>query len=187
MTVDSAARWSDRFVAALLAVCGVALIITSFVWFTPKPAELVEVREHLASFHAKHYSNRPWWPGESKTWYSTVFKTEEGGIYYTDALNEEVVREALQSSGAALRFYIASRPHHTLAEGAQPSYGLWVDGREIQSIESALASEHGMVRVGFPLLGLGLIALGFFGFWRRTRATPSSNQALQPTAGRFDV
>ena len=168
MTLNTLDWLADRGVAILVALAGAALFVTSFVWSIPQRGDLHEVQGHLSSFYVKHYSNRPWWPGESKTWYSTVFKTEEGGIYYNGALTESLVRQTLRP-GASLRFYITARPRHTLAEGAQPAYGLFVDGTEVQSLDSALGHERGMVRFGFPVLGLLLMALGYFGFWRRTR------------------
>jgi hypothetical protein len=164
-------RYLRRLLAVLVSGVGIALIVTSFVWSVPQPSDVVEVRGHLRSFDVKHCSNLPWFPGESKTWYSTVFTTEEGGLFYNEALNEEVARSALQVPSAALRFYIASTPRHISAEGAQPAYGLWVNGAEIQSLDAALGSERLWVRFGFPVLGIVLIALGY-GLWRSRAPLP---------------
>jgi len=55
---------------------------------------------------------------------------------------------------------------HTLENGehALPTYGLSVDGREIQSLASALAHERNLARFAFPVIGVGLIGVGLLAF-----------------------
>jgi hypothetical protein len=55
---------------------------------------------------------------------------------------------------------------YTLENGehAVPTYGLAVDGREIQSLSSALAHERGWIRFGFPVLGAGFIGVAMLAF-----------------------
>ena len=127
------------FELVALSALGLAMIVTSFVWRVPKSNELVEHHERLLSFYVLHQSNLPWFPGKSKTSYDVVWYTSEGGRYFSDSLNEHVAADALQHRGAVLQFYMKTNQRaHTLENGehALPTYGLSVDGREIQSLAS---------------------------------------------------
>jgi len=153
-------RISRLVLAGPVATWGIGLIVASVVWRVPKGSELIKHTEHLLSFYVLHQSNSPWFPGRSKTWYDIVWYTSEGGRYFSDSLNESVAIDALQHPGTALQFYIKpSQRAYTLENGehAVPTYGLSVDGREIQSRNAALDSERRMVRFGFPVLGLALV------------------------------
>jgi len=146
-----------------LSVVGLAMIVASFVWRVPKSNELLEHQGRLLSFYVLHQSNLPWFPGKSKTSYDIVWYTSEGGRYFSDSLNESVAADALQRGGAELQFYMKPNQRaHTLENGehALPTYGLSVDGREIQSLASALAHEHNLTRFAFPVIGVGLIGVG---------------------------
>jgi hypothetical protein len=180
-------RISRLVLAGLVATWGIGLIIASVVWRVPTDSELIEHKEHLLSFYVLHQSNSPWFPGRSKTWYDTVWHTTEGGMYFSDSLNERAATEAMQYRDAVLQFYIKpNQPAYTLENGehAVPTYGLSANGKEVQSLTAALDSERRSVRFMFPVLGLGLVAIAY-GISRRR--TPSPNQALQPTTGRSDV
>ena len=160
------------FELVALSALGLALIVASFVWRVPTNHELVEHKERLLSFYVRHQSNLRWFPGMSKTWYHVVWYTSEGGRYFSDSLNEHVAAHALQHEGAVLQFYVKPNQRaHTLENGehALPTYGLSVDGREIQPLVSALAHEHDLARVAFPVIGLGLIGVGLLAFRRDMR------------------
>ncbi len=155
------------FELVALAALGLAMIVASFVWHVPSSDELAEHDEHLLSFYVLHQSDRPWSPFKSKTWYDIVWYTTEGGKYFSDSLNENLVADALQSRGAILQFYMKPNQRtYTLENGehALPTYGLSVDGRQIQSLASALAYERGLARFAFPVIGIALIGVGLLAF-----------------------
>ena len=159
-------RALDGAIAAFLLAAGIALIITSCVWSVPARSELHEVTGQLTSYDVRHYSGRF---GPSKTWYAVVFRTADGGTFYTEALKDQVAHQAFSRRGAALRFFVTSPARHVNADGAQPAYGLWVDGTEIQSLEATVGHERAMVRLGFPAIGCVLILLGAYQVWRSAR------------------
>jgi hypothetical protein len=155
------------FELVALSALGCAMIVAPFVWRVPKSDELVEHHEHLLSFYVLHQSNLPWFPGKSKTWYDVVWHTSEGGRYFSDSLNEQIAAGALQHRGAVIEFYIKPNQRaHTLENGehALPTYGLSVDGREIQPLGSALVQERELARFAFPVIGIGLIGVGLLAF-----------------------
>jgi hypothetical protein len=158
----------------LIVLCGLglAMIVASFVWRVPNKKELVQHSEHLLSFYVLHQSNRPWFPGKSRTWYDVVWYTSEGGRYFSESLNEYVATQALQRRGAVLDFYMKPNQRaYTLDNGehALPTYGLSVEGREIEPLASALAQERDLARFAFPLIGAGLIGVGLLAFRQDTR------------------
>lgn len=163
------------------------MIIAAVVWCIPNAQELVENKGQLRLFYILHQSNLPWFPGKSKTWYDTVWYTTDGGRYFSDSLYEEVAKSALRVGSTIIFYTKPGQKPHTLENGekAVPSYGLSIDGREIQSPTAALGWERSLVRFAFPVIGVGFIGLAFLAFRQNSRrALTSPNQSLQPTADR---
>ena len=146
--------------------------MASFIWPLPKVGDLVEHRGHLLSFYILHESDRPWVPLKSKTWYDTVWSTTEGDRYFSDSLNERRATDALQHPGSVIVCYAKPKQRlHTLENGekAIPTYGLSVDGHEIQSVGAALGYERHLLRFLFPIVGILSIGVGFVAFRQDTR------------------
>jgi len=147
-------------------------MVTALVWRVPKPADLVKHSEHLLSSYVHYQSDRPWLPTKSKNWYDVVWYTTEGSTYFSDSLNKEVAADILRDRGLLLEFYTKKQQHpYTLDNGerAIPTYGLFVGGREVQSLATALAHERNWARLGLPLLGALMISVGFMAFRQDTR------------------
>jgi hypothetical protein len=115
---------------------------------------LSEVRGHLASYHI--YSS----PGGRYP--KTIVILEEGHRFWTAALDQGGADNVLKKRGVEVRTYVL--PHSTKVpiDGAVKSYGLWVNGRQVESPEAEIASETLILRVGLPALAIFLLALAVF-------------------------
>jgi len=131
-------------------VCVVATIATP----TPKATDFSEVRGHLESYHI--YRS----PGGRYP--RPIVILEEGHRFWTGALDEESAASVLKKRGVEVRTY--ALPHSTKVpiDGAVKSYGLWVNGQQVKSLEEEIASEEFINRFGFPALAIFLIALAVF-------------------------
>ena len=133
---------------------GIVFVVPTFTTPSPKATDFSEVRGHLESYHI--YRS----PGGRYP--KTIVILEEGHRFWTDALDQGDAANVLKKRGVEVRTYVL--PHSTKVpiDGAVKSYGLWVNGRRVESLEAEIASEEFIFRVVLPALAVFLIALAVF-------------------------
>lgn len=133
---------------------GMFFIVLTFSTPIPEAADFSEVRGHLASYHI--YSS------SGGRYPKTIVVLEEGQRFWTTALDQGGADKMLKKRGVEVRTYVL--PHSTKVpiDGAVKSYGLWVNGRQVESMEAELGSETLVLRVGLPALAIFLIALAVY-------------------------
>jgi hypothetical protein len=87
---------------------------------------------------------------------------EEGHRFWTDALDEAAAANVLNKRGAEVRTYVLPNSTKVPIDGAVKSYGLWVNGGQIESLEDEIASEEFIFRFVLPALAIFLIVLAVF-------------------------
>ena len=120
----------------------------------PQPADFSEVRGHLASYHI--YSS------SGGRYPKTIVVLEEGHRFWTDALDKSGADKVLNKRGVEVKTYVLPNSTKVPIDGAVKSYGLWVKGRQVESLEAEIASETLILRVGLPALALFLLALAVY-------------------------
>ena len=129
-------------------------VVLTFTAPVPRATDLSEVRGHLASYHI--YSS------SGGRYPKTIVVLEEGHRFWTAALDRGGAGKVLTKRGAEVKTYVL--PHSTKVpiDGAVKSYGLWVNGRQVESLESELAGETLVLRLGLPALAIFLLALAVY-------------------------
>ena len=148
-------RILSLYVAPLFLACVSAFfVVLAFNEPAPQAADFSEVRGRLASYHI--YSS------SGGRYPKTIVVLEEGQRFWTDALDGGGAEKVLKKRGVEVRTYVL--PHSTKVpiDGAVKSYGLWVNGRQVESLEAEVASETLILRFGFPALAIFLLALAVF-------------------------
>lgn len=148
-------RVLSLYIAPLFLI-GVSIFFVVLTFSTPVPqaTDFSEVRGHLASYHI--YSS------SGGRYPKTIVVLEEGHRFWTAALDQGGADNVLKKRGVEVRTYVL--PHSTKVpiDGAVKSYGLWVNGRQVESLEAEIASETLILRVGLPALAIFILALGVF-------------------------
>jgi hypothetical protein len=158
---SNALKVFDVYIAPLFLVgLGGVLIVFGFTISLPKAAELSEVRGHLESYYHKQ-------TGRGRSDYTTIVILEEGGRFWTDAIDKDTAAEMFSRRGVELRFYIEPNSRNDPIDGAAKSYGLWVNGQEVKFLNATLEHEKFIVRFGFPALGIFIAAISAFIYRKR--------------------
>jgi hypothetical protein len=143
-------------VAALFAGAGLWLIFSALTMHRPGPDEVKEITGTLVSYVAYDGKNRH---GPSRKVILTLAQ-EPYVRFWTDAISKKEAPGILMT-GSRIRLFVQRVRTATPVEGnALKAYGLWVDGRELQSLKDGLEEERWFQWLGMPLLGLFLILLG---------------------------
>lgn len=141
---------------APLFLLGVSIFIAvlTFTTLSPKATDFSEVRGHLESYHIyRSYQGR--YP-------KTILILEEGQRFWTDALDQSGAANVLNKRGVEVRTYVL--PHSTMVpiDGAVKSYGLWVNGHQVKSLDEEIASEELIFHVLLPALAIFVLALAIY-------------------------
>lgn len=153
----------DVYVGPGLLLCaGIVFAVVTFTATLPKAADLSEVRGRLDSYYFNQW-------GRGHDDYHTVLILEDGSRFRADALNKETATTLLKERGVEVRFYVEPHATDLSKDGAVKSYGLWVDGQEVESLDQALGHEKFIVRFCFPALGIFATAAALL-ICRRNRA-----------------
>src|SRR4051812_34627137 len=120
---------------APLLMLGVSIFLVVLIFTTPIPqaADFAEVRGHLASYSI-YRDSRGRYP-------RTIIVLEEGQRFWTPALDEPGADDVLKKRGVEVRTYLLPNSTTVPIDRAVKSYGLWVNGRQLESLESEVASE----------------------------------------------
>jgi hypothetical protein len=141
---------------APLFLLGVGIFLAVLVFTSPslKAADFAEVRGHLQSYHI--YSS----PGGHYP--KTIVLLDEGQRFWTDALDQRGAADVLRKRGVEVKTYVL--PHSTKVpiDGAVKSYGLWVNGRQVESLDAKIAGEEFIDRLFFPAVAILLIGLAAY-------------------------
>ena len=158
MTVNHPSRITlyHKFVAMGLLGFGVLLVYFSCTTTIPKTGDLYQIRGQLDSYYIKETKER--W---GSRFHATILILENRSRFWTKEVNKSNCNNILRP-GAMVRFYID--PHSTARpiDGAVKTYGLWVNGVQIKSADSALSRDKFIVRFVFLGLGIFNISLGSF-------------------------
>ncbi len=153
----------DVYVAPLLLLClGIVFVVLTFTTSNPKATDLSEVRGHLESYYFNQW-------GRGHDDYNTVLILEEDSRFWTDALNKDTAKSLLNTRGIEVRLYVEANSTNVTTDGAVKSFGLWVSGQEIESLDAAFGREKFIMHFCFPTLGIfSIIAAAFI--YRRNKA-----------------
>jgi hypothetical protein len=118
--------------------------------------DLSEIRNTIDSYYINQKHDR------SGVHYTIIFVLINGDHYWTNAVNKDTANNILKAK-SEVRFYV--NPHSTAKpiDGAAKSYGLWVSGQQIKSLDSALKQERSnyyFARTSGILLALCLVFVG---------------------------
>ncbi len=73
-------------------------------------------------------------------------------------MSREAAAQALRGA-AWVSLYSENSPSRPIDGDAYKSYGLWIDGQLIRSVESALERDGMYLHLVFPLIGVGCLAM----------------------------
>lgn len=153
----------DAYIVPLFMLgLGLVLIILAFTISLPEAKKLSEIRGHVGSYH--FYQT-----GRGQGDYATIILLQEGPRLWTKAISKETAKAIFRQQGMEVLVYINPNSTDVPMDGAIKAYGLWVDGKQIQSQHEAISQERLIVRICFPALGLFFAAMAIFSH-RRNKA-----------------
>ena len=148
-------RVLSLYIAPLFLVAvSIFFVALAFNAPVPQAADFSEVRGRLASYHI--YSS------SGGRYPKTIVLLEEGHRFWTAALDEGGAAKVLGKRGVEVRTYVLPHTTKVPIDGAVKAYGLWVNGRQVESLESEIASETLIFRLGLPALAIFLLALAVY-------------------------
>jgi hypothetical protein len=138
---------------------------------TPSFDDLIKVDGTLMSYSvepsdswAERLAPRPRHP------YILFEVSGQPGRFWNDALNPNNVKSIFPRTGVSLTFYIPTHSHFLSINGdARKSYGLTVNGTEIQSIDVSIGGNSFLEEVICPPIGILLLWRAVY-LWRKKRA-----------------
>jgi hypothetical protein len=152
---------------------GLLLLFAWAIFPVPSRADLTEVTGALASYSVE--ADQSWFAQHIKLRPSifVLFKlTDRDGRFWSDSVNPGNMRTTFSHEGVALRFYQPTRRFYRPINGdGVKTYGLSVDGSEIQSVDDALS--HDKVLAEFVIPSIGVLVLIFAArTWRKENIGP---------------
>ena len=167
----------DVYVAPLLLLgLGIAMIVLTFMLPIPKAADLSSVSGLLESYYHQQ-------TGRGRDDYTTIVVLEDGTRFWTNAVTKDTAARVFAERGVEVRMYYEPRSNDVPLAGAIKSYGLWVNGQQIESLESSLAREKSIVHFWFPAVAIFSITVAILIYRRNKRKhgsfrVPGGQQAL---------
>jgi hypothetical protein len=144
---------------SLLTLAGLLLIVGGPFLPVPQAGEMIEVRGRLASLYFDTHRR-------SKPSQYVIYMVLEDSTYIRNALiTWDNANFIFNKPGMDVRTYVEPDDLEDAEEEGMRGYGLWVEGRELESLEDALYSKGAMNRYLLPIFGIGLIIGGFFAYW----------------------
>ena len=180
--------WNDPD-AVFLAVAGSLLL---FVWaFVPMPSrdDLTEVSGPLLSYSVE--SDQSWFAQHlsrsgPKT-YVLFSIAGQSGRFWNESVNPANVKTIFPHIGVTLKFYHPLRKSSGRVNGdGAKSWGLTVDGFEIESVDQALLDNAFPARYVFPPLGAASLFLAIYLLRKRNHPGAPAQHAMTtcPYCGR---
>lgn len=148
---------------ALLLLWAVVLVAIGTLMRLPTRDQLSEVRGVLASYSVvgRH---------------TTVLRFQDGRSIWTDSVDAEHADDAFATKPVAIRAFVDPNSAAQPIAGAVKAYGMYISGRTIRTVDSALARDRFLLRVVFPALGIGPACIGLILNLRRRRAYEERSQ-----------
>jgi len=100
----------------------------------------------------------------------------------TTAVSTEQARTLFGKLPVAIRVFVNRQSDPVPATGAVLSYGLSVNGRDMQTVESALRTEWFLVRMGCPAIGITLVIVVTYQRRRRGVGAVQSLRSRPPSS-----
>lgn len=145
------------YIAPLFLLC-ISIFIAVLVFATPSPkaTDFSEIRGHLESYHIYRDSHG--------RYPKTIVILEEGHRFWTAALDQDGAADVLKKRGVEVRTYVLIQSTKVPIDDAAKSYGLWVNGQQIESLDADIAWEEFIFRVFLPALAIFITALAVYIF-----------------------
>jgi len=139
---------------APLFLLGVGMlgVVPTIITPTPQATDFSEVRGHLQSYYIYSPLRYP----------KTIMILNEGHRLWTTELDQGGADAVFKKRGAEIRTYVLPNSTNFSIDGAVKAYGLWINGKQLKSLEEEIASGELVIRVGLPALSIFLIALAVF-------------------------
>jgi hypothetical protein len=161
-------RAKTQFHRVVYAIAGLACLIVPMAHRLPTAADLVEVAGRLRTYRFHDGGH-----GRYDVLLSIEGTTKR---YWTDALSRGEADALFNRPGPVnVRLFAEVQTRYGLTAGAQKSWGLWVDGREIKSLQAALERDVIFAHYVMPLFGSAffLLTLGLGRRLAKKEASPS--------------
>lgn len=129
----------------------------------PEPNSLLEVRGHLDSYDFHQ-------TGRGKGDYTTIIALQEGRRLWTRAIAKGNAEALLRERGSEIRYYVDPKSTNVPMDGdAVKAYGLWINGRQQQSVNESISDDKVAAHIYLPAVGISCIVVAGF-FYRRNKA-----------------
>jgi hypothetical protein len=152
--------------AIALIVAGIVLLVTPSFKHAPRLEDLKPIEGRLISYSLHEHQLR------SKVTTYAHFRIEGyPGSFWNDSLKDASANLLHGRDGAQIRSaYDPSAPLAGAEDATTKSYGLSIDGVEVQSTASAVGNDRFLFHVIEPAIAITLIVLGclWVTAWRRT-------------------
>lgn len=149
---------ADLWYARLLAVAGLVFAVyIPLGWGPPTTQELVPAEGALLSYSYYRFPKR-YGNGDLV---ALMKLAGHPGRFWNDAVKNGSLSRLTGVEGRTIRVLYA--PHgnaRPVAGDAYKSYGLWIDGVEVESPEAALNVDRLLCYGFFPLFGIGIAVFG---------------------------
>ena len=168
---------ADHPRSILTAILGAFLLMAWALFPVPSRSDLAEINGELKSYSIEADQN--WFKvlSRHRTKAYVLFKVVgREGRFWSDALGANNVTSIFAHDGSALRFYCPPRKFFAAINGdGVKTYGLSVDGVEIQSVDDAI--EHDSILAHYVLPALGALLLGLSAITWEREETRSSQES----------
>ena len=127
---------SNTVIGFIVCVCLPIVCLIASIRNNINASEIIEVTNRLDHCYIFKHASR------NGIRYTPIIVLMDGSRYWTTAVDKDAACEVLKQQGANIRLY--SNPNSTMPrlDGAIKSYGLWVNGQQISSLDSDLHSER---------------------------------------------
>jgi hypothetical protein len=150
---------TDLWVARPLAVLGLVFAVyVPLGWGPPSMRELVPAEGILTSYSLYQFPRQRAGNGDLV---ALMKLAGHSGRFWNDAVKNGLISRLNGAEGSTMRVLYAPRgnPQQTAGDAVK-SWGLWVNGVEVESAESALAVDRVSAYVVMPLFGVVFSAIG---------------------------
>ncbi len=129
------------FIGLVLCLYTIKITVPLFInkYHFSKSTDLLEVKDRLTNYYIYQTHNSR---GYS---FTTILVLRNGSRYWTNAVNKDSASNILKGREVEVEFYVDPHSSLTQIDGASKSYGLWVNGQPIMSLDTALRSEKANV------------------------------------------
>ncbi len=161
-----------RHVLSLMIGCFSIFLL--FVWAifpVPRRGELIEVAGPLTSYSIEQ--NNSWFSqhlARRRTIYVLFKLGDYQGRFWSDAVGPGNVKSYFAHDGAEVSVYRGIHRFYRPINGdGVKTWGLSVDGQEIQSVDEALSNDQILVFGVTPVLGMAILTLAIFAWKKEDR------------------